>query len=492
MLFSSISFLYYFLPSFLIVYLCIPWKFKNLVLLLASLVFYFFGEPVYILILIFSSIVDYVNGLAIERFRRPLAATSSNEQLEFTNPKAAKAILGSSIIINVGLLAVFKYSGFFLDNINATFKSSLINPGLALPLGISFYTFQTMSYTIDVYRGRVKAQKNFINFAAYVCMFPQLVAGPIVRYSSVDTQLTNRKASFDYFAAGVTRFIIGLSKKVLIANTIGQLSATAYSLCNQTTIISGSNDASVILYWIGAAAFALQIYFDFSGYSDMAIGLGKMMGFDFPENFNYPFTARSITDFWRRWHITLGGWFKDYVYFPLGGSHVSNLKWIRNLVIVWALTGFWHGASWNFILWGLYFAVFLAIEKLVLAKWLQNAPAYLAHFYTLFILIFSFVIFDTVNITLLPERLGGMFGLGEIPFINDVTLYCLRSYSVLMFIALIATTPLSIKAITALRKNSIIEKVIAITEPLILAALLILSTAYIVDSSFNPFLYFRF
>ncbi len=471
MLFSSISFLYYFLPVFLLVYLCAPWKYKNVVLLLASLLFYFLGEPVYILILIFSSLVDYLHGLLLERYHN-------------------KIILLSSIIINVGLLGIFKYSGFLIDNVNSIFGTGFLNPGLALPLGISFYTFQTMSYTIDVYRGRIKAQRNFLAFAAYVSMFPQLVAGPIVRYSSVAGQLTERRITFDTFSYGVSRFIIGLSKKVLLANTIGQFSQIAYSLCTEGS--SHSADASIVLYWLAAIAFALQIYFDFSGYSDMAIGLGKMLGFDFPENFNYPFVAKSVTDFWRRWHITLGSWFKDYVYFPLGGSRVSTLKWVRNLTIVWALTGFWHGASWNFIFWGLYFSLFLAIEKLLLSKWLQNTSPFFAHFYTLFILIFSFVIFDTEDISLLSSRISAMLGLEGIPFLTDATLYYVKSYSILILVALIGATPLSCRIIAKIQENHVTKNFLGALEPIILAGLLLLSTAYIVDSSFNPFLYFRF
>lgn len=471
MLFSSISFLYYFLPVFLLVYLCAPWKYKNVVLLLASLLFYFLGEPVYILILIFSSLVDYLHGLLLERYH-------------------SKIILLSSIIINVGLLGIFKYSGFLIDNVNSIFGTGFLNPGLALPLGISFYTFQTMSYTIDVYRGRIKAQRNFLAFAAYVSMFPQLVAGPIVRYSSVAGQLTERRITFDTFSYGVSRFIIGLSKKVLLANTIGQFSQIAYSLCTEGS--SHSADASIVLYWLAAIAFALQIYFDFSGYSDMAIGLGKMLGFDFPENFNYPFVAKSVTDFWRRWHITLGSWFKDYVYFPLGGSRVSTLKWVRNLTIVWALTGFWHGASWNFIFWGLYFSLFLAIEKLLLSKWLQNTSPFFAHFYTLFILIFSFVIFDTEDISLLSSRISAMLGLEGIPFLTDATLYYVKSYSILILVALIGATPLPCRIIAKIQENHVTKNFLEALEPIILAGLLLLSTAYIVDSSFNPFLYFRF
>lgn len=472
MLFSSVSFLYFFLPVFLAVYFAVPNRFRNGILLFASLLFYFIGEPVYILILLFSSGVDYVNGRIIEG-RRGTAA--------------AKAALIGSLLINVGLLGFFKYSDFFVENVNALFGTGISPLGLALPLGISFYTFQTMSYTIDVYRGDVRARENFLDFAAYVTMFPQLVAGPIVRYETVAEELSGRRASFSGFSYGVRRFVLGLSKKVLLANTLGQLAVAANTG-------SASGEASVLLYWLSAVGFTFQIYFDFSGYSDMAIGLGRMMGFHFPENFKYPYTARSVTEFWRRWHITLSGWFRDYVYIPLGGNRVSKLRWVFNICVVWFLTGFWHGAGWNFILWGLFFAVFLCLEKFVfrffLGKWSVTD-----RIYTILVIIFSFVIFDTTDFSLLPQRLSGMLGVGSsvtgnpaatLPLFNDYSIYYLKSYAGLLLIGAVASTPLAAKLCGRF------EKQLSWAEPIVLAVLLLVSTAYIVDSSFNPFLYFRF
>ena len=494
MLFSSVSFLYYYLPILLIGYLLVPQKYKNAVLLLFSLCFYFFGETIYIFILIFSSVVDYLHGLGIERYR---------------GTWKAKAFLVASVVINVGLLATFKYSDFFVQTLNALFfrNNPLALPGLALPLGISFYTFQTMSYTIDVYRGEVKAQRNFIDFATYVTMFPQLVAGPIVRYSDVAAQIEERRrgcaddreARFSQFGRGVERFAIGIGKKVIIANALGELAKTLYA----------GTEPSVALYWVAMAAFSMQIYFDFSGYSDMAIGLGHMIGFRFPENFDHPFIAQSITEFWRRWHMTLGGWFRDYVYIPLGGSRGSLFKQIRNIAIVWFLTGFWHGASWNFVLWGLYFAVLLTLEKLVWGKAVARAPRPVRHLYTLFFLSFSFVIFDTVELSLLPERIGGMLGLTGIPWINDFTMYYVKSYGLLLLISMAAATPLPAKLYRKVRhlcgegrraadrsstsgKSSAPLTALDVVEVCAMVAMMVVCTAYIVDSSFNPFLYFRF
>lgn len=485
MLFSSVSFIYYFLPVFLAVYFAAPARWKNGVLLFASLVFYFVGEPVYILILLFSSGVDYFHGRFIEAHR---------------GTAAAKGALVSSIIINVGLLGFFKYSDFFIGNVNALFGAGIAPLGLALPLGISFYTFQTMSYTIDVYRGDVPAQKNFLDFAAYVTMFPQLVAGPIVRYKTVSEEIVCRAASVGDFAAGARRFCIGLGKKVLLANSLGQLAVSAAEG-------AASGEQSVLLYWLGTIGFMLQIYFDFSGYSDMAIGLGRMMGFSFPENFRYPFTARSVADFWRRWHITLGGWFRDYVYISLGGSHVSRAKWIFNVFFVWFLTGFWHGAGWNFILWGLYFAVFLCLEKFVfrffLGKWSVTD-----RIYTMLVLVFSFAIFDSVDVSLIPRRISGMLGVGstltgnpsaQLPLFNEYAVYYLKSYGTLLLISVAASTPLGVKLYKKLeswaasaRGGTRAELLLTVGETLATAALLLVCTAYIVDSSFNPFLYFRF
>lgn len=447
MLFSSISFVFYFLPVLLLFYAVTPAKGKNLVLLLFSLGFYFVGEPVYILLLLFSSLLDFINGKVIDRYRGTRVAT---------------AALCFSILVNLGLLAVFKYLPF----------------GLALPLGISFYTFQTMSYSIDVYRGNVKVQNSLLRFATYVTMFPQLVAGPIVRYETIEEQLENRTVTAADFAEGVRRFAFGLSKKVLLANSLGQLAALA----------ADSSQQSVLMYWLGAVAFTMQIYFDFSGYSDMAIGLGRMMGFRFLENFNYPFISNSITEFWRRWHISMGSWFRDYLYIPLGGNRGGQGKWIRNVLIVWAVTGLWHGAGWNFVLWGLYFALWLVVERLFLNRYLERWNGFWRRLYTLPILIVSFVIFQTEETAMIPVRLGGLLGLQGVPAFDEVSLYYLRSYSVLLALGVLFCTPLPMKLFH--RWSS--RKVMNWIEPLLILSLLLISTAYIVDSSFNPFLYFRF
>lgn len=446
MLFSSISFIYYFLPVLLLVYALTPKQGKNATLLLFSLAFYFVGEPVYILLLLFSSLVDFINGKIIARYR---------------GTKVAAAALVFSIAVNISLLAVFKY----------------LPLGLSLPLGISFYTFQTMSYSIDVYRGEVEAQNSLLKFAAYVTMFPQLVAGPIVRYETIAEQLESRRVTADGFAEGVRRFVFGLSKKVLLANSLGQLAAAA-----------ASAQQSVLMYWLSAVAFTLQIYFDFSGYSDMAIGLGRMLGFHFLENFKYPFAAESVTEFWRRWHISMGSWFRDYVYVPLGGSRVSKSKWIRNVLIVWTVTGLWHGAGWNFILWGLYFAAFLILERMFLMEYLKRLPVLLRYVYTVPVLLFSFVLFQTEELLLIPQRFSGMLGMQAVPLVNGESLYYLQSYGITLLLAVLFCLPEPMKLYRRLSAHPVMTWL----EPLLLLGLLALSTAYIVDSSFNPFLYFRF
>lgn len=467
MLFSSISFIYYFLPIIFIFYFSVPYKYKNIVLLTGSLFFYFWGEPIYTLLLLFSTIVDYTHSLIIEKNRRT---------------KKAKLALISSIIINISMLCFFKYSDFFIENINLLFNTNIKLLNLTLPIGISFFTFQTMSYTIDVYREEAEIQKNPLGLATYVSLFPQLIAGPIVRYKTVAEEINNRKHSFDNFSYGIKRFVIGLSKKVLIANLLGELNVIAVN----------SNNDSVLFYWLAAVAFSLQIYFDFSGYSDMAIGLGRIFGFHFLENFNYPYISKSISEFWNRWHISLGTWFKDYVYIPLGGSHVSTLKRYRNIFIVWFLTGFWHGASWNFILWGLYFGVLIVLEKLCLKKILDKIPNLFRHIYVVFLIILSFVIFNNENTSDILTCFKGMFNLLNIPILNAESLYYLKSYGVIIIMSIIGATPLLKNVLKIASKDKKMSNVINVLEPLCYVSLMIIVTGYLVDSSFNPFLYFRF
>ena len=466
MLFSSIPFLYYFLPCVLILYFVVPKCLKNTVLLLSSLVFYAWGEPKYVLLMAVSITLGYVFGLLIEIWR---------------GTKLSKLFLILSIVTSLGLLGYFKYADFFIANFNAATGLSVPLLKIALPIGISFYTFQILSYTVDVYRGEVKAQRNYISLAAYVALFPQLIAGPIVRYSDIAAQLESRTHSFSNVALGTRRFILGLAKKVLIANALGEL-------CD---IFKESNDKSVLFFWLYAIAFTLHIYFDFSGYSDMAIGLGKIFGFDFLENFDYPYISGSITEFWRRWHMSLGSWFRDYVYIPLGGNRVSKARWFLNIFIVWMLTGFWHGAAWNFIVWGLFFAILLIIEKLWLLKPLKKSKV-LNHIYVMFFVIISFVIFNAADMKEVFSYIGGMFGAGGIPFISEEWLYYLRSYGVVLIVAIIGATPLVKKLILSVKKKSTGEKIMNIAEPIMLVALLLVITAYLVDGSFNPFLYFRF
>jgi alginate O-acetyltransferase complex protein AlgI len=382
---------------------------------------------------------------------------------------------------SLGFLAYFKYVDFFIDNFNAVTGLGLPFLNVALPVGISFYTFQVLSYTVDVYRGEVKAQRNIINLATYVALFPQLIAGPIVRYSDIALQLENRKHSFDKISEGARRFVIGLGKKVLIADVLAEFGSA----------FAASDDKSVLFFWLYGIAYALQIYFDFSGYSDMAIGLGKIFGFDFLENFNYPFISGSITEFWRRWHMSLGSWFRDYVYIPMGGNRCSKLRNFFNIFVVWMLTGFWHGAAWNFILWGVYFAILLLIEKTWLLKHLKKMKV-LNHVYVLVLVLFSFVLFASVDLSQLAVNVGGMFGAGGVPMVSTETLYYLRSYGVVFILALIGATPV-VKILTnKIRSTRIGGSIINILEPVVLAALLIIMTAYMVDGSFSPFLYFRF
>ena len=463
MLFTSISFLYYFLPTIIILYFITPKKYRNYILLIFSIIFYMYGEPKYVILMLVEILVAYFGALLIDKYK-------------------SKEIFLITIIIHIGLLCVFKYTDLFIGTINSIFKTNISFLNIALPIGISFYTFQILSYVIDVYRGKVKVQKNILKLATYVSLFPQLIAGPIVRYETICDELDNRDETIEKFSLGVRRFIIGLAKKVLIANMLGEL-CTKFSLVDER---------SVLFYWIFAINYMLQVYFDFSAYSDMAIGLGKMFGFTFLENFNYPFISKSITEFWRRWHISLSSWFKDYVYIPLGGSRKGTLKLVRNILIVWFLTGIWHGAAYNFILWGLFIGVFLVIEKLWLSKYISKLPKFLRNIYVLFIIMISFIMFNAGSINEAFFNIKGLFGLNKEVFINNYTIYYLKSYLVVLIIAIFGATPLFKNIIEKLKKSKCLNKIINILEPIFLVILLLLVTAYLIDSSYNPFLYFRF
>lgn len=466
MIFSSIPFLYYFLPIVLILYFVAPKPLKNPVLLISSLVFYGWGEPKYVFLVLATVLLAYIFGLLIERFRER---------------SIAKLFLILSVVSSLAGLVYFKYADFFITNFNAVTGLSVPLLRLTLPIGISFYTFQILSYTVDVYRGNVAAQKNPVNLATYVALFPQLIAGPIVRYSDIEKQLTDRRHSFEKAYEGCRRFIIGFAKKILIANTLGELCDT----------FTQSADLSVLYYWLFAFAYMLQIYFDFSGYSDMAIGLGKLFGFDFMENFNYPFISKSITEFWRRWHISLGSWFRDYVYIPLGGNRVGRVRLFFNIFAVWFLTGFWHGAEWNFVIWGLYFGVLLTLEKFFFIGYLKKHRA-TGHIYVMFFAAISFVIFSGDNLGQALNRVSGMFGGGKLPLVSAEFLYNIKNYAVVLLIAAIGATPAP-KRIKAWLDNKIGQSVlIDIAEIVVLTALLLIATGYLADGSFNPFLYFRF
>ena len=467
MLFSSVSFLYYFLPITLILYFVSKDKYKNIILLLASLFFYFYGEPKYTVLMLISAFSAYIHGILIEKFREK---------------GYSKLFLVSGLVVSLGILIVFKYMDFIIKNINYISNSNIKLLRLVLPIGISFYTFQGLSYIVDVYKKDAKVCRSFVDFATYVCLFPQLIAGPIVRYTTIEDELKNRTHSFDKFAYGVNRFVGGLAKKVILANNLGML----------VDIMTKSNEKSVLSYWMVAIFFSLQIYYDFSGYSDMAIGLGRMFGFDFLENFNYPFISKSIKEFWRRWHISLSSFFRDYVYIPLGGNRVSRGRWIFNLLIVWSLTGLWHGDSWNFILWGLYFALLLIIENLFLQNILSKLPALIQHIYAKFFIIISFVIFNNENIKDLWSSLYNMFNFRGLDLYNDFSTYYLKSYTVLLIVSVIGATPILKNIIQKVNKNVTGQKVISTINPILNIVLLVVVTAYLIDGSFNPFLYFRF
>lgn len=467
MLFSSIPFLYYFLPVVLIVYFIVPKQLKNAWIMLSSFFFYGWGEPKFLIIMIASIAQGYVFGLLIEKFR--------------DRKNLSRLFMILSCVVGLGLLAYFKYVDFFISSFNQISGLALPLVGIALPIGISFFTFQIVSYDIDVYRGDVAAQKNPIYLAAYISMFSQLIAGPIVRYSDIAAQLQTRTHSIERFSLGIRRFMIGLSKKMLVANILGEL----------VSDFKASDDKSVLYFWLYAVAYTLHIYFDFSGYSDMAIGLGRIMGFDFVENFNYPYIAASITDFWRRWHISLSTWFRDYVYIPLGGNRVKKARWIFNIFVVWFLTGLWHGAAWNFAVWGLLYAVLLMFEKLIGLKFLKKTKV-ISHVYTMLFVILGFVIFDAASLSDAFSYIGSMFGAGGYPLVSEEALYALRSYAVVFIIGIIGATPLAKNLIAKVRTASGAQLALNIAEPIVLVALLAVCTAYMVDGAFNPFLYFRF
>ena len=485
MVFSSIPFLYYFLPAVVLSYFLLSWLVegafrlitknrelshkasifsKNVILLLFSLLFYGWGEPLYLFLMIGTILLFWVCGLCIGKCQK-------------TGWKRFWLVL--SIVVSLGLLGVFKYADFFVDNFNALTGLSVPLLKLALPIGISFYTFQSLSYTIDVYRGNVAVQKNPLYFGAYVALFPQLIAGPIVRYIDVARELNDRTHEWEQMKLGIRRFVIGLAKKIIIAD----------GFASMISIFRDSTEQSVLFYWMYAIAFSLNIYFDFSGYSDMAIGLGKIFGFKFIENFNYPYLSKSVGEFWRRWHISLGSWFRDYVYIPLGGNRVGKWRWLFNTLVVWMLTGMWHGASWNFILWGLLYALCLLLEKWV--PIMKRLPAFLGHFYTMAVVCLGFVLFNETDIVQVGRDFACLFGFGGLPVVSPETFYYLKSFAVLFVLGLVGCTPL-VKNCGNRLSESKFWPVASVLECLIIAALILICTGYLIDGSFSPFLYFRF
>ena len=464
MVFSTPHFLFYYLPLVLLVYYVTPMRFRNLVLLVASLFFYYWGEQAYTLIMLLSIVIDYTHGILVHRCK------------EKGNDRGARLAVASSVIFNLAILFFFKYWDFAAQSLQSVGLGFLPVLNISLPIGISFYTFQTMSYTIDVYRGDARVQKNMIHFGTFVTLFPQLIAGPIIKYKDLDDQLGSRSHCVDRFASGARRFVVGLAKKLLLANNLGQLWDVFKATPAEELTFAGA--------WLGIIAFAFQIYFDFSGYSDMAIGLGRMFGFEFMENFNFPYIAKSITEFWRRWHISLSTWFREYLYIPLGGNRCSKGRWLLNLLIVWAATGIWHGASWNYLFWGLYFFSLLILEKLLLNKWLEKLPPVFQHLYVMVLVLISWAIFALEDMSQLGAYLQVMFGLNRPPLVNGQTLYHLRSFLPMLVIASIGSTPLVTKLWNRVESKTI--------RMLVLVLGLILCTAYVVASTYNPFLYFRF
>lgn len=470
MIFSSIFFLFVFLPITLFLYYIVPWKLKNFMLLLCSLIFYAWGEPVYVLLMLFSIIFNYLSGIEIDGYR------------ENENTKMLRYSFWFTVVVNLAILGFFKYYGFLINNLNTILPFEIPYKELSLPIGISFYTFQTLSYIIDVYKGVVPVQKNFVSFGAYVTMFPQLIAGPIVRYTDVDAQLSKRTHSLYKFGQGVSWFLRGLGKKVLLANNIGMTYDAIAAILPA--------ERSVLTAWIGCIAYAMQIYFDFGGYSDMAIGLGKMFGFEFIKNFDYPYISKSVTEFWRRWHISLGTWFREYVYIPLGGNRVSKAKHIRNILVVWMLTGFWHGAAWNFMLWGLYYGLLLLAEKLFLAPKLERLPQKVQQAYCFILVLFGWVLFFSPTLKDAFVYIGNMFGIGGSGFIDSTGLYYLTSNLILLVICALCSTPWLWKKFRrfTLQKG----KYPSVAAAVVYTAIFILSIAYLVNATYNPFLYFRF
>lgn len=469
MVFSSLIFVFIFLPLTLGIYYLAPSSLKNFIIFIASLIFYAWGEPVYIVVMLFTILCNYSASLLLDKYR--------------THQTRARGILIATMFIDLGILSYYKYGAFLLENLNKIWSLDLEVVSLALPVGISFYTFQTMSYVIDVYKDKVPVQRNIISFGTYIAMFPQLIAGPIVKYSQIYKQLEKRKESLKMLGQGVELFILGLAKKVLLANNVGILW--------QTVKTQGGGELSALSAWLGIIAFTLQIYFDFSGYSDMALGLGKMFGFNLTKNFNYPYIAQSVTDFWRRWHISLGTWFREYVYIPLGGNKEGQLKQLRNLLIVWFLTGLWHGASWNFVLWGLYFGIFVTAEKLLLRNWLTKAPRLAGHLYTLLVVIVGWVFFEFTDMGQAFNFLQAMFGGGSSPLLDSKGLYYLNTYGLFLLVGALCSTPFP-KRFAQVLYHKKLKTPRGLLVPLTYLLLVFLCTSYLVNESYNPFLYFRF
>lgn len=479
MVFSSLTFLFAFLPLVLIAYYAVPLKAKNVIILISGIVFYAWGEPLYVFAMLLSTAIDYFAGLIIHKYD--------------DRPKIRLACLLVSLIMNLGLLATFKYLGFIINSANAWFGWSIPNPNLPLPIGISFFTFQSMSYTIDLYRRNIKVQKNPVSFIGFVSLFPQLVAGPIVRYEDIQNEIDNRTITEKMVGDGICRFITGLGKKVLIANNIGLLWTSVKEMAN-----FDYSQLSVVTAWLGILAFTFQIFFDFSGYSDMAIGLGKMMGFNFPENFDYPYMSHSISEFWRRWHMTLGGWFKSYIYIPLGGNRKGTARTIFNLLVVWTVTGIWHGASWNFMLWGLYFGIIIVLERLFLGKWLEKIPSFFSWLYTFVLVVFGWVLFEAidqtnVDIVLMFEQvftyIGAMFGANGV-FMDDFATSAIMNYGIIFAVCILGSSDI-IKSLSNFIKTKA-PKWAQYSIPVVQLAVMLASIAYLSTATYNPFLYFNF